>query len=169
MSRRAALGISKPTDILEHIQSLPEPDRSQAMESIQVIERRAMAAQKAQPGLLQLMGYLQSKGIHKAICTRNFETPVTHLLTNFLADHVFEPVITREFQPPKPDPAGILHIARSWNVQSSTDNGLPVIMVGDSVDDMTAGYSAGAMTVLLVNDENSHLADHQHTDVCIRR
>ncbi|KAH0566518.1 hypothetical protein GP486_000099 [Trichoglossum hirsutum] len=40
-------------------------------------------------------------------------------------------------------------------------------MVGDSVDDMTAGYLAGAATVLLVNDVNAHLATHQHTDLCI--
>lgn len=39
----------------------------------------------------------------------------------------------------------------------------------DSVDDMTAGYRAGAATVLLVNDVNAHLATHEHTDLCISR
>jgi len=34
---------------------------------------------------------------------------------------------------------------------------------------MTAGYRAGAATVLLVNDVNSHLAEHEHTDLCIAR
>jgi hypothetical protein len=42
-------------------------------------------------------------------------------------------------------------------------------MVGDSIDDMTAGYRAGAATVLLVNEVNVHLATHEHTDLCIRR
>jgi hypothetical protein len=42
-------------------------------------------------------------------------------------------------------------------------------MVGDSIDDMTAGYRAGAATVLLVNEVNAHLATHEHTDLCIRR
>lgn len=42
-------------------------------------------------------------------------------------------------------------------------------MVGDSIDDMTAGYRAGAATVLLVNEVNAHLANHEHTDKCIRR
>jgi hypothetical protein len=32
---------------------------------------------------------------------------------------------------------------------------------------MTAGYRAGAATVLLVNEDNAHLAIHQHTDLCI--
>lgn len=34
---------------------------------------------------------------------------------------------------------------------------------------MTAGYRAGAATVLLVNDINAHLARHEHTDLCISR
>lgn len=42
-------------------------------------------------------------------------------------------------------------------------------MVGDSIDDMTAGYRAGAATVLLVNEVNADLAEHEHTDLCITR
>lgn len=34
---------------------------------------------------------------------------------------------------------------------------------------MTAGHTAGAATVLLVNDHNDHLRDHAHTDLCIER
>jgi phosphoglycolate phosphatase-like HAD superfamily hydrolase len=42
-----------------------------------------------------------------------------------------------------------------------------LIMVGDSIDDMTAGRKAGAATVLLVNDVNRPLAEHAHTDLVI--
>lgn len=42
-------------------------------------------------------------------------------------------------------------------------------MVGDSIDDMTAGFRAGAATVLLVNDANRHLVEHQHTDLVIKQ
>lgn len=42
-------------------------------------------------------------------------------------------------------------------------------MVGDSIDDMTAGHRAGAATVLLVNDANEKIRTHAHTDVCITR
>ncbi len=42
-------------------------------------------------------------------------------------------------------------------------------MVGDSIDDMTAGHSAGAATVLLVNPVNEHLSSHDHTDLVISR
>lgn len=41
--------------------------------------------------------------------------------------------MTREFRPPKPDPAGILHIAVQWGLE---DGGEGLIMVGDSIDDM---------------------------------
>lgn len=41
--------------------------------------------------------------------------------------------------------------------------------MGDSIDDMTAGHMAGAMTVLLLNERNRHLVDHEHTDLSIER
>jgi histidinol phosphatase-like enzyme len=42
-------------------------------------------------------------------------------------------------------------------------------MVGDSIDDMTAGFRAGAATVLLVNDANRHLVSHEHTDLVVSK
>lgn len=93
-------------------------------------------------------------------------TPVNRLLSTFLPNSLFSPIITREFRPPKPHPAGILHIAERWDLENRADD---LIMVGDSVDDMTAGFRAGAATVLLVNEVNAHLATHEHTDLCIRR
>jgi HAD superfamily hydrolase (TIGR01549 family) len=172
---RAALGITKSQDILEHVYSLATPEEQhQAMESIRGIERTAMASQVAQPGLVQLMQYLDTRGIRKGICTRNFETPVNHLLGKFLSGHIFDPIVTRDFRPPKPDPAGILHIAKSWGlVETSTGEEVVdasgLIMVGDSIDDIEAGHRAGAATVLLVNDANRHLAEYEHTDLVISR
>ncbi|KAH8719177.1 HAD-like domain-containing protein [Phaeosphaeriaceae sp. PMI808] len=127
------------------------------MEKIRDIERTAMKNQQPQAGLVELMDYLDSRGVQKGICTRNFDAPVEHLLNTFLPTSKFSPVITREFRPPKPDPAGWMH----------EDGGNGLIMVGDSVDDMTAGFRAGAATVLLVNDVNKHLAEHEHTDLVV--
>lgn len=202
---RSALSIPPKQDILEHVYSLPTPDAQHAaMESIRSIERTAMSSQVAQPGLVTLMEYLDSRGIRKGICTRNFDLPVQSLLSKFLPESPFHPIITREFRPPKPDPAGILHIAKAWGLlkKSTGEAGIPrlneeghtpvpqgegedslretsegeevadasgLIMVGDSIDDMTAGRRAGCKTVLLVNDVNKHLAEHDHTDVVISR
>ncbi|KAH3908196.1 hypothetical protein HBI56_191450 [Parastagonospora nodorum] len=163
---RAALNIEKPTDILDHIYSLPETEQEEAHEKIRNIERTAMKSQQPQAGLVELMDYLDSRGIQKGICTRNFDAPVEHLLTTFLPSSKFSPIVTREFRPPKPDPAGILHIAKAWMHE---DGGDSLIMVGDSIDDMTAGHRAGCATVLLVNDVNKHLADHEHTDLVVKQ
>lgn len=163
---RAALSIDKGTDILDHIYSLPDAEQKEAQEKVRDIERTAMKKQKPQAGLVQLMEYLDSRGLKKGICTRNFDAPVEHLLTTFLPSSEFSPIITREFRPPKPDPAGILHIAKQWMHESGGEN---LIMVGDSIDDMTAGFRAGAATVLLVNDVNKHLAEHQHTDLVVKQ
>ena len=200
---RSALSIPPTTDILEHIYSLPAPQQSTAMDLIRAIERTAMASQTPQPGLSPLMTYLDTHHIRKGICTRNFDAPVHNLLSKFLPSSVFGPIVTREFRPPKPDPAGILHIAKSWGLtrKGTGGAGIPggseegrrhvsvsgeddlveteegeevadasaLIMVGDSIDDMTAGRRAGAKTVLLVNDVNRHLVEHEHTDAVIER
>jgi phosphoglycolate phosphatase-like HAD superfamily hydrolase len=198
---RTVLDISRHTDILEHIYSLPAEAQEKAMASIRAIEAEAMTLQTPQPGLVTLMAYLDARGVRKGICTRNFDAPVNHLLAKFLAGSHFHPIVTRDFRPPKPDPAGILHIARSWGLtrrveregeadgvpaderaDPAGDDGLvPVekgeevadasglLMVGDSIDDMTAGRRAGAATVLLVNDVNRHLAEHVHTDLVIEK
>ncbi|KHN96395.1 HAD-like domain protein [Metarhizium album ARSEF 1941] len=162
---RKALNIPKTTDVLHHIQSLPPHRQPAAKEAIRTIERKAMASQVPQPGLATLMAYLDDRSVPKAICTRNFDVPVRHLLDSFLPGSAFHPVVTREFKPPKPDPAGILHIAQRWGLADAKG----LIMVGDSIDDMAAGRRAGAATVLLVNSVNATLATHEYTDLVIGR
>ena len=49
-----------------------------------------------------------------------------HLLQKFLPGKTFTPIVTRDFRPPKPDPAGILHIAKAWELE---DGGNELIMV----------------------------------------
>ncbi|KAJ5972001.1 HAD-superfamily hydrolase subfamily IA variant 3 [Penicillium vulpinum] len=164
---REALGIDRSIDILQHIRELPVNEQATAVSKVQAVERRAMINQQPQPGLVRLMDYLESRGLRRALCTRNFEAPVQNLIDNHLDGHVFLPIITRDTPNllPKPDPAGILHIASEWGLA----NGENLIMVGDSIDDMTAGHMAGAATVLLLNELNVHLKEHPHTDLCIKR
>jgi hypothetical protein len=47
---RAALGIDKKIDILDHVYALPTDEQEEAQEKIREIERVAMKAQKAQVG-----------------------------------------------------------------------------------------------------------------------
>jgi phosphoglycolate phosphatase-like HAD superfamily hydrolase len=96
-----------------------------------------MASQTPQPGLLSLMTYLESHSLPKGICTRNFDAPVNHLLSKFLEGKEFHPIVTRDFRPPKPDPAGILHIAKSWGLITRDDEGREV---GDGRGLIMVGY-----------------------------
>lgn len=48
-------------------------DQLKAMDAIRAIESRAMLKQTPQPGLEELMTYLEKRGMRKALCTRNFE------------------------------------------------------------------------------------------------
>lgn len=98
---RSALGISKSVDILDHVHSLPPSQQEEAQEKLRAIEREAMASQKPQPGLITLMDHLQNRGIRKAICTRNFDAPVKNLIEKFGDGHLFQPIVTRDFRPPK--------------------------------------------------------------------
>ena len=176
---RSALDIPKEVDILDHIYSLPDDKQQEAHDKIQAIERQATAKQIPQAGLVSLMEFLDKHDINKGICTRNFDMPVTHLLEQHLPGHInpFAPIITRDFRPPKPSPAGILHIAHAWGlVQSASvpdsppaQRPLPLFMVGDSVDDMAAGRDAGCLTVLLRSEGKEELEDDPRTDVAISR
>lgn len=192
---RSALDIPKSTDILDHINSLsdePEGDksespRSRAQEAIKQIEKNAMKDQEPQPGLNELITHLSGRNIRLALCTRNFELPVNHLLEKFVDEGArknFWPLVTRETKgvKAKPSPEGIWACVEAWDhneadlpdSKDETESVLRkmseedrlkacegVIMVGDSVDDIEAGARAGAATVLLVNDENKHLLEEQ--------
>ncbi|KAK3714447.1 hypothetical protein LTR37_007753 [Vermiconidia calcicola] len=176
---RSAVSIPKSVDILDHIHSLSENDQKSAFAAIQDIERRAMANQVPQAGLVSLMEFLDRHGVKKGICTRNFDAPVTHLLEKHLPSHIdaFHPIVTRDFRPPKPSPAGILHIAHAWGltktaeIPASLSEERPpgLIMVGDSIDDVISGYEAGAMTVLLRSEGKEDIEKDERTDVVVSR
>ncbi|KAK4776350.1 hypothetical protein SAY86_005038 [Trapa natans] len=68
---------------------------------------------------------------------------------------VFSPALSREFRPYKPDPAPLLHICSSWNIQPNE-----VKMEGDSLkDDIACGKRAGAFTSFL--DQSGRYEDSQ--------
>ena len=60
---------------------------------------------------------------------------MTHLLKTHLPTHEFYPIVTRDTPDlmPKPDPAGILHIAEAWGLENADD----LIMVCTETKDIT--------------------------------
>ncbi|MBT9530052.1 MAG: HAD family hydrolase [Pseudomonas sp.] len=58
-------------------------------------------------------------------------------------------VIGRDEAPPKPDPGGLLHLARQWQVPTQA-----LVMVGDYLFDLECARAAGAHGVLVNLPEN---------------
>lgn len=158
---RKAIGLEdKSIDILKFIDDLPtEEQKEKAHAGIHKVEEDAMKEMEPQPGLSTLMEYLTSHGYPKSICTRNVITPVNYLVSKFIPANCrnFDHIVTRDFRPTKPNPDPLLHIAKQSLLSPSQ-----LIMVGDSMDDMRSGRTAGCVTVLLKNHVNGHiLQDHK--------
>lgn len=125
------------------------------------------------------MSYVNTCYLILAPADQSQSSPVNHLLENHIPKHLnpFAPIITRDFKPPKPSPHGILHIAHAWNIVETAsvpdtpaeERPVPLLMVGDSVDDMAAGRDAGCMTVLLRSDGKEDLEVDRRTDIVISR
>jgi len=70
----------------------------------------------------------------------------------------FNPALSREFRPYKPDPAPLLHICSTWGIHPNE-----VMMIGDSPrDDIVCGKQAGAFTCLLDETDQHDCGDHCH-------
>jgi hypothetical protein len=62
--------------------------------------------------------------------------PVKNLVDNHLPTHVFLPIITRDTPNllPKPDPAGLLHIASEWGLGNRAESMIMVSLAACSRD-----------------------------------
>ena len=157
---RRRLGIPD-GDILAVLRSWPAERRAAAFAVIEEIEDRARAELRVQPGAPELLAFLDDHGILKGVITRNTEKTVRHFEAR--VGHRFSEVVSRDFEPVKPDPASAVHICRKW--------GLPpeqVLMVGDYRYDILCGRQAGTRTCLLRNEKNGEyeaLADFAVDDL----
>jgi HAD superfamily hydrolase (TIGR01509 family) len=142
--------------ILETLESLPEGERKARCRAIlHEHEHRGAMAATLMPGAHDLVAELAHRGIPQAVLTRN-SREMTELALRRL-NLGFDPVLTREDAPPKPDPAGLLTICRGWNVDTAE-----VLFVGDFRFDLLAGRRAGTTTVLYAPDgppDYAHEAD----------
>lgn len=159
---RQAVGLTDPSrDILEYIGSLSPAQQRKALRAVEQIEHKAMVQMEPQPGLQQVLKWLTHARISKNVCTRNLRAPFDHLIASFVPAQYsqFDHILTREFCPTKPFADPLLHIAKQLNLDPRS-----IVMVGDSLDDMLSGRSAGCRTVLIVNEHNRSLLQ-SHRDL----
>ncbi|KAJ1660879.1 hypothetical protein IWQ61_000234 [Dispira simplex] len=165
---RIRLNVPPGEDTLLYVSKLPEPEKSAAEETVLAIENRALEEMRLQPGLPELLQFLAHHKIPRAILTRNNRQSVDHMLQQVMTPHhngqpqvfSFHPIVTRDFQPVKPEPAPLYHIAACWGVRPEE-----LIMVGDHRDDLECGRRAGAVAVLLKDKVNAHFIPL--ADICL--
>ncbi|OIS98939.1 PREDICTED: haloacid dehalogenase-like hydrolase domain-containing protein At2g33255 [Nicotiana attenuata] len=130
-------------DILHLIENWSPDKQRRAYEIIADFEKQGQDRLQIMPGAAELCSFLDSKNIRRGLITRNVKDAVDLFHVRFGVK--FSPALSREFRPYKPDPAPLLHICSTWEVQSNE-----VMMIGDSLkDDVACGKRAGAFTCLL--------------------
>lgn len=160
---REALEIPPEDDILTHLAALPHEEATAKHAWLLEHERDLAIASKAAIGAVELVRELSARGCRLAILTRNArELAHVTLEAIGLADcFPVEHILGRDEAAPKPDPDGLLQIARAWGVAPSE-----LVMVGDYRFDLDCGRAAGARTVLVNLPDNPwpELADWHASD-----
>ena len=162
---KRALDIPQEDDILGHLAALPA-DVAAAKHAWLLEHERALAvASKPATGAVELVRELAGRGYRLGILTRNARE-LAHVTLDAIgiADcFAVDDVLGRDEAAPKPDPGGLLKLARAWNVQPSE-----MVMVGDYQFDLACGRAAGAQTVLVNMPENPwpELTDW-HAEDCV--
>lgn len=162
---KRALDIPQEQDILGHLAALPVEVAAAKHAWLLEHERELAVASTPARGAIELVRDLAGRGYRLGILTRNArELAHVTLQAIGLAD-CFEmhDVLGRDEAPPKPDPGGLLKLARAWDVDPSQ-----MVMVGDYQFDLACGKAAGTHTVLVNLPHNPwpELTDW-HADDCV--
>ncbi|MEI7817487.1 MAG: HAD family hydrolase [Desulfuromonadales bacterium] len=141
---RRELAIPDGSDILEHLDTLEPEESARRHRLLNNIERKLADNAVPAPGASDLLDLLGSFDFQLGILTRNSREIAMITLEAIDARCYFDDihVLGRDEVPPKPDPAGILHLLDKW--QAVPGN---AVMVGDYLFDLQAGRNAGAVTI----------------------
>ena len=146
-------GLPEGTRILEHCAKLD--DQTRINEILSIVEQHEMTGAGNASWILdaqQVLSKLQQANVPMAIVTRNMRRAAK--LTIEQLGIPIELVITREDCLPKPDPDGLLMVAKQWCISPHE-----LAYVGDFQFDLMAAKSAKMKACLLANVRNQHLHD----------
>ncbi|MDG9930881.1 MULTISPECIES: HAD family hydrolase [unclassified Pseudomonas] len=148
---KRALGIPQEEDILHHLAALPEAEAQAKHAWLLEHERELAIGSVAAPGAVALVRGLHERGCRLGILTRNAHELALLTLAAIGLGDCFDSadVVGRGEAPPKPDPAGLLHLAQRWAVAPDA-----LVMVGDYRFDLDCARAAGAHGVLVNLPEN---------------
>jgi HAD superfamily hydrolase (TIGR01549 family) len=158
-------------DDLPILEAIDQLSPSHAAHCHQVLARHETeGARRAVPfpGVVDFLVELSGRDIRLAIVTRNCRSIAHQTLEKLPAK--FNPVVTRESGPIKPDPWAVHHVCASWRLPPSQ-----VAMIGDYRFDIECGKNAGAFTAFYsggIPEHEVQADDRAGADVvisCFRR
>jgi len=148
---RQNLGIPPEADILQHLAALPQSEAAGKRNWLFAHEKALALSARPALGALELVRELQKRGCRLGILTRNSRELALLSLQAIGLEGFFpaEQVIGRDEVPPKPDPAGLLHLAAQWQVSPQD-----LLMAGDYRFDLECAKAASSLAVLVGQPEN---------------
>jgi HAD superfamily hydrolase (TIGR01509 family) len=160
---RRQLGIPPEVDILQFIEEQDDQRRKVLHRELEDWERSLAKRAVASEDALVLLEHLKRYNHTCGVLTRNTRALALITLKAAGLSDFFDPtvVLGRDSAPPKPSPAGILQLLSHWGVKPEDS-----VMIGDDINDLIAGKSAGCTSVFVYR--NRPLLERSHADILCR-
>jgi HAD superfamily hydrolase (TIGR01509 family) len=159
---RREMDLPSGAPILEAIETMPSDAAARCRTILERHERAAAENASLAPGVDRCLDRLRQRGLRQAVVTRNSRQSAEMVLSRLA--HRFDPVLSRDDGPVKPDPWAIRRICEVWGVEPHR-----VAVIGDFLFDVEAGRRAGARTVLLIGDRDPRqVAGAEQADFLLR-
>jgi HAD superfamily hydrolase (TIGR01549 family) len=142
---RREIGLPPGTPLLEALEQLPAAERDRAWAVLDRHELAAAAGAEVLPGVPEFLAWLDSRNVRRAVLTRNSRAASAAALARCRLT-AFDPVMSRDDGPYKPQPDGLLYICTVWGLRPAE-----VLMVGDYLYDVQVGRRAGTRVALITH------------------
>ena len=160
---RQEMGLARDSGpVLESMERMTLVQRRHAEQILHFYEERAIKESELNSGARETLQRLREAGIGIGILTRNRRSNALAIARKH--NLKFDAVVDREDGPVKPDAFGVLRICEQFGVAAGE-----TLMVGDYLFDMLCARAAGAVAVLLTNNESRAAEFAEHADFCIER
>jgi HAD superfamily hydrolase (TIGR01509 family) len=159
---RAEMGLEREAGpVWEAMSQMAPAQRRRAEEILDSYEQRAVTESQLNPGARETLHELRRAGIRIGVLTRNRRNNALAVAEKHGLQ--FDAIVDREDGPVKPDAFGVLRLCEHFGVAPQE-----AIVVGDYLFDLLCARAAGAVAVLLVNNNRAaEFADR--ADITIER
>jgi HAD superfamily hydrolase (TIGR01509 family) len=148
---RAEMGIAE-GPILEELDALAPAQAEAARKVLEAHEERAAINSALQPGARELLDELRRRNLPTAILTRNSRQSLDTVIKKHRL--AVTETLSREEAPVKPSPEPVLLLCRRLGAEPAN-----TLLTGDYIFDIEAANRAGAVSVLLLNQNNSRFSE----------